>query len=92
MTEKEMLALMQEAIKPMIADAIAPLNERFDRMDERFDRMDERFNEMDCRMNTMDEKLNAIKEDTEITRSVTNELVGWAEKAGEVIDVPFPQK
>ena len=37
----------------------------------------------------MQKDIDEIKENTQITREVCNELVSWAEKAGDVIGVPF---
>ena len=84
MTEQEkieMIALMQEVIKP--------INDRLDKLEnstnEQFTKINEQFKEVH-------KQLDDIKEDTEITRFTTNELCLWAEKTGTMINIPFPDK
>lgn len=58
-------------LSQLMDEKLKPINERLDGIDERLDGIDER--------------LDAIEENTEVTRSVLNEVVKW-------IDVNFQHK
>ena len=51
-------------------------------MDDKLEPINKRLNGIDERLNGIDERLDTIEENTEITRSVLNEVVKW-------IDVNF---
>jgi len=51
--------------------------------------MDEKLNPINERLDGIDERLDAIEENTEITRSVLNEVVKWID-VNFRDDYPFP--
>lgn len=71
MLTKEDIQLLSQ----LMDDKLEPINKRLNGIDERLDGIDER-------LNGIDERLDTIEENTEITRSVLNEVVKW-------IDVNF---
>jgi len=51
--------------------------------------MDNTLSQILSRLDKIEEEIEGIKENAEITREATNELVRWAELAGDYIKVEF---
>ncbi len=71
--------IVKEEIEP-INKRLDKVDERLDKVDERLDKVDERLDKVDERLDSMEEQLNAIKEDGEITRTATEEILKWFDK------------
>lgn len=48
--------------------------------------------EINTKLNKMQEDIEILKEDSEITRTATNQLVQWAEKASVEVKIPLFEK
>ncbi len=58
-------------------------------MDDKLEPINKRLNGIDKRLDGIDERLDTIEENTEITRSVLNEVVKWID-VNFRDDYPFP--
>jgi prefoldin subunit 5 len=95
MTDEEMLV----EIKKMFAAERKNNNAKFESIDQKFESADKRFESMDKRFDSMDHKIDQlqvdvknIKEDAAITRTATNTLLDWAEKAQVDVKIPLYHK
>lgn len=75
MLTKEDIQLLSQLMDEKLDNKLSPIHQRLDKIDERLDGIDER--------------LDAIEENTEITRSVLNEVVKWID-VNFRDDYPFP--
>ncbi len=65
------------------------VDQRLDQMDLRLDKVEESTGQINLRLARLEEDVEIIKEDAKITRSATNTLLGWAEKAGVQVSIPL---
>jgi len=84
----EDLALTKEdlqAIGALMDSKLEPINTRLDKVDSRLDKVD-------SQLDIIQEDLETIKEESTITRSMTNRLLKWAEKADRTaVNVGFDE-
>jgi len=82
------LALTKEdlqAIGALMDSKLEPINTRLDKVDSRLDKVD-------SQLDIIQEDLETIKEESTITRSMTNRLLKWAEKADRTaVNVGFDE-
>lgn len=81
MTNEEMLA----AIQKMFAAEQKSNDEKFELIDKRLESMDQKIDQLQC-------DVKNIKEDAAITRTATNTLLDWAEKAQVEVKIPLYRK
>ena len=58
----------------------------------RLDKVDSRLDKVDSRLDKMEADIETIKEDAAVTRTATNTLLDWAEKAEVQIRIPHYNK
>jgi len=89
------LALTKEdlqAIGALMDSKLEPINTRLDKVDSRLDKVDSRLDKVDSQLDIIQEDLETIKEESTITRSMTNRLLKWAEKADRTaVNVGFDE-
>ena len=74
-----------QAIGALMDSKLEPINTRLDKVDSRLDKVD-------SQLDIIQEDLETIKEESTITRSMTNRLLKWAEKADRTaVNVGFDE-
>lgn len=74
-----------EQIRALMREEIKPINDRLDKMDIRLDKIEDR-------LDNVEDQIAEIKQDTEITRAATNEIIKWIEVNADEKTNPFPIK
>lgn len=95
MTNEEMLASIQKmfaAERRNNDSKFASIGQKFDSIDRRLDAVDKRFDSMDQKIDCLQHDVKEIKEDAAITRTATNTLLDWAEKAQVEVKIPLYRK
>lgn len=82
MTKEEL-----EAIKYAFQEALKPMR---DEMNTRFDAVERRLDKLERGQKTIRADIRKLKEDSEITRTTTNEVVKWLDTYHRKSDTPFP--
>lgn len=70
MLTPEDVQLLSELLDKKLDDRLKPINEHLESIDEHLETIDER-------LDSVEERLDTIEENTEITRTVLNEVVKW---------------
>jgi uncharacterized phage infection (PIP) family protein YhgE len=75
-----------------ILEVLEQVISRLDKVDSRLDKVDSRLDKVDSRLDKMEADIETIKEDAAVTRTATNTLLDWAEKAEVQIRIPLYNK
>lgn len=83
-----------EAIKYAFKEAIKPLQDEIYNMREdmnaRFDDVNKRLDKLEKGQKAIRSDIKKLKEDSEITRTTSNEVVKWLDTYHRKSDTPFP--
>lgn len=80
MLTHEDLQAIATLIDDRLDNKLESINKRLDSMDKRLDSMDERFDGIDKRLDSVEEQLAEVKENGEVTRTATEEILKWLDK------------
>ena len=82
--KEEVQRVVKEEVRAIVKEELTPIHERLDKIEARLDSLEER-------MDRLEERMDRLEEDGIITRDGVNTLIAWAEKCGEVLELPLPR-
>lgn len=75
-----------------LSNAVSKISTQMEKMDARLEKLEENQAETNARLSRLEDDVEIIKEDVAITRTATNTLLDWAEKAEVQIRIPLYNK